>query len=135
MSAIMDVAVAPLTSARGWLRIEALAAFVAGLALYGSLGGPWLAVVPLLLLPDISAVGYLGGPRLGAMTYNLVHNWVLGLGMAGLGLVTDATPVAILGAVFVAHVGIDRALGYGLKLPSSFQDTHLGRIGRGHGQS
>ena len=131
----MDVAVAPLTSVRGWLRTEALAAFVAGLALYGRLGGSWLAVVPLLLLPDISAVGYLGSPRLGAMTYNVVHNWVLGLGLAGLGLVTDALPVAIIGSVLIAHVGMDRALGYGLKLPSSFQDTHLGRIGQRRGQS
>lgn len=120
---------------RGWLRIEGVAAFVAGLALYGWLGAPWLLVIPLLLLPDISMVGYLRGPQLGAVTYNVAHNWAIGLAVLGLGLVSDVTAVSILGAVLIAHVGGDRALGYGLKLPTSFQDTHLGRIGRDRGQS
>ena len=114
-----------------WLRAEGLAALVAGLALYGLLGGPWLAVVPLLLVPDASAVGYLRGARLGAFGYNLVHNWALGLGVLGLGLATDSTGIALAGAILIAHTGMDRAMGYGLKLPTSFQDTHLGRIGRG----
>ena len=118
---------------RGWLRLEGAAAFVAGLALYGWLGGPWLLALPLLLVPDISMIGYLRGPRLGALTYNVVHNWALGLGVLGLGVVLNAMPVLILGAVLVAHVGMDRAMGYGLKLSTSFQDTHLGRIGRDRG--
>lgn len=117
----------------GWLRLEGAAAFVAGLALYGWLGGPWLLALPLLLVPDISMIGYLRGPRLGALTYNVVHNWALGLGVLGLGVVLNAMPVLILGAVLVAHVGMDRAMGYGLKLSTSFQDTHLGRIGRDRG--
>jgi Domain of unknown function (DUF4260) len=126
----MDEVTLPMATVRGWLRLEGAAAFIAGLALYGWLGGPWLAVVPLLLLPDLAAVGYLRGPRLGALTYNVVHNWAAGLILLGIGLAASVTPVAILGAVFIAHVGMDRAVGYGLKLASSFQDTHLGRIGR-----
>jgi len=120
----------PAATVRGWLRLEGAAAFIAGLALYGWLGGPWLLVVPLLLLPDLSAVGYLRGPRLGAVTYNVVHNWALGLAVLGVGLATAIAPIAIAGAVLVAHVGMDRAAGYGLKLSTSFRDTHLGRIGR-----
>ena len=116
---------------RPWLRAEGVAAFVAGLALYGWLGGWWLAVVPLLLLPDASMIGYLRGPRLGAITYNLAHNWALGLAVLGLGLAIDLTGIALAGAILIAHTGMDRALGYGLKLPTSFHDTHLGRIGRG----
>ena len=118
------------TTVRGWLRLEGVAAFVAGLALYGWLGGSWLAVVPLLLVPDASAVGYVRGPRLGAFTYNLVHNWALGLAVLGIGLATQSAPIEIAGAILIAHVGMDRAVGYGLKLPTSFQDTHLGRMGR-----
>jgi len=129
MHGMMDQAALPTATVRGWLRIEGAAAFAAGLALFGWLGGPWLLVIPFLLLPDISAVGYLHGPRLGAFTYNLIHNWAIGLGVLGLGFATDSAPIAIAGAVLVAHVGMDRAVGYGLKL-SSFQDTHLGRIGR-----
>jgi hypothetical protein len=120
----------PAATVRGWLRLEGAAAFVAGLALYGWLGGPWLIVLPLLLLPDVSAIGYVRGPRLGAFTYNVVHNWALGLAVLGAAFATASAPLAIAGAILIAHVGIDRALGYGLKLPTSFQDTHLGRIGR-----
>lgn len=120
----------PASTVRGWLRLEGAAAFVAGLALFGWLGGPWLIILPLLLLPDLSAVGYLGGPRLGAFTYNVVHNWALGLAVLGLAVATNSMPLAIAGAVLVAHVGMDRAVGYGLKLSTSFHDTHLGRMGR-----
>ena len=116
---------------RTWLRLEGLAAFAAGLALFGASGGNWLLVIPLLLLPDISAVGYLAGPRVGAFTYNVIHNWAPGLVVLALGAWLASPVMTIAGAVLIAHVGMDRAVGYGLKLPSSFQDTHLGRIGRG----
>jgi hypothetical protein len=121
---------APAMTVRGWLRLEGVAAFVAGLVLYGWLGGPWLVVLPLLLVPDVSAIGYVRSPWLGALTYNAVHNWALGLAVLGVGLATAVAPIAIAGAILIAHVGMDRAVGYGLKFPSAFQDTHLGRIGR-----
>ncbi len=124
-----------MTAVQGWLRIEGVAAFIAGLALYGWLGGPWLAVVPLLLLPDVSMAGYLRDPRLGALTYNLAHNWALGLAVLGLGLASALPAISIAGAVLIAHVGMDRALGYGLKLPTSFGETHLGRIGKARAQA
>jgi hypothetical protein len=112
------------------LRAEAVTLFVAGVLLYLQLGGePWWLLL-LLLVPDISMVGYLGGPRLGALTYNLVHNLVIGLVALAVGWFAAIAPLAIAGAVLVAHVGMDRSLGYGLKLPSDFKDTHLGRIGR-----
>ena len=112
------------------LRLEGAAAFAAGVALFLSHGGPWLALIPLLLVPDISMVGYLRDPRLGAFLYNLVHNWALGLAVLGLGLVTGQGWLVLAGAVLIGHVGMDRAFGYGLKLPTLFQETHLGRIGK-----
>ena len=115
---------------RSWLRLEGLAAFGAGLALYGASGGSWLLLVPLILLPDVSAVGYLAGPRVGSFTYNLLHNWVPGLVALGLGAWLASPALVLVAAILIAHVGMDRAVGYGLKLPSSFQDTHLGRMGR-----
>jgi hypothetical protein len=114
---------------RRWLRLEGLAAFIAGLVAFGTLGGQWLFLVPLLLLPDVSAAGYLIGPRAGTFTYNAVHNWAFGLAVLGAGLWLAQPAVQIGGAVLIAHVGMDRAVGYGLKLPSSFHDTHLGRMG------
>lgn len=103
---------------------------MAGLAIYGANGGPWLLVILFLLVPDISMLGYLRDPRLGAFTYNVVHNWALGLAVLGIGVWSAMAWVVLVGAILVAHVGMDRVLGYGLKLPSAFQDTHLGRIGK-----
>ena len=126
----IDPAATPTVTVRGWLRLEGAAVFLAGLVLYGQLGAPWWLAVPLLLLPDVSAAGYLAGPRIGALAYNVVHNWAFGLALLGVGLAASVAPIAVLGAAAIAHVGMDRAVGYGLKLPTSFQDTHLGRIGR-----
>jgi hypothetical protein len=118
-------------STRAWLRLEGLAAFAAGLAIFVAAGGPWLLAIPLLLVPDVSAIGYLRGPRLGAFTYNLFHNWAIGLAVLGLGAWSGNSVAILAGAILVAHVGMDRAAGYGLKLPTSFHETHLGRIGKG----
>lgn len=111
---------------RTYLRVEGLAVLVAASAAYFAvLDGPaWLFVV-LLLAPDVSMLGYLGGPRLGAATYNLVHIYVGPLGLGGLGLVA-VVPLAVeLAPIWAVHIGLDRALGYGLKLESGFGDTHL----------
>jgi hypothetical protein len=112
------------------LRAESVAFFLAGIGLFLLHGGHPLLLLPLLLVPDISMAGYLGGPRLGALTYNAVHNWVLAVAVLGAGLWFELPLVTLAGAILLAHVGMDRALGYGLKLPSGFRDTHLGRIGR-----
>jgi hypothetical protein len=116
---------------RGWLRLEGVAAFGAGVALFAAAGGNLLLLVPLLLVPDVSAAGYLAGPRVGAFTYNLLHTWAPGLLVLGLSVWLGSSTLQLAAAVLIAHVGMDRTAGYGLKLPSSFHDTHLGRIGRG----
>ena len=116
---------------RTWLRIEGLAALALASAAYLSLGGQPLLLVPLLLAVDVSMVGYLASPRVGAMTYNLVHQWATGLAVLGAGWWLGATPLLLAGLILVAHVGMDRFAGYGLKYATAFGDTHLGRIGRG----
>ncbi len=115
---------------RPWLRAEGVATFAAGLAGFLWLGLPWYAFVLFLLVPDLSAVGYLAGPRIGAVVYNLAHVLATGVAVTALGLATGIVPLAAAGLILVAHSGMDRMAGYGLKLPTSFQDTHLGRIGR-----
>src|SRR5687768_4356621 len=111
------------------LRSEAVAAFVAGVAVWLINGGSPLWLIPAILVPDVSMLGYLANSRIGALTYNAVHNWTLGLAALGLGWWLAIDPLLLVGAVLLAHVGMDRALGYGLKLPTDFRDTHLGRIG------
>jgi hypothetical protein len=112
------------------LRAEWLAIFVAGVLGYLQMGGHPLLLLPLLLAPDLSMVGYLAGPPVGALTYNLAHNLVVALAVLAIGWFAPAAPLALAGAILFAHVGMDRSLGYGLKLPTDFRDTHLGRIGR-----
>ena len=115
---------------RPWLRMEGLAVFAAGFVGFLALGLPWYAFALLLLVPDVSAIGYLRGPRIGAIVYNVAHDLFTGVAIAGIGLATGILPLAAFGAILVAHSGMDRLAGYGLKLPTSFQDTHLGRIGK-----
>lgn len=112
------------------LRAEWLATFIAGVVIYLEFGGHPLLLLPLLLGPDLSMVGYLAGPRVGALTYNSVHNLVVALGLLAVGWFAPVAPLALAGAILIAHSGMDRSLGYGLKLPTDFRDTHLGRIGR-----
>lgn len=112
------------------LRAEQVAIFVTGVTLYFANGGPWWLLIPALLAPDLSAIGYLAGPRMGAIVYNAGHNLVLPLALLGLGAWLATGWLVLAAAVLLAHAGMDRSLGYGLKLPSGFRDTHLGRIGR-----
>jgi hypothetical protein len=118
---------------RPWLRMEGLAVFAAGFVGFLALGLPWYGFVLLLLVPDLSAIGYLRGPRIGAIVYNVAHDLFTGVAIAGIGLATGILPITAFGAILVAHSGMDRLAGYGLKLPTSFQDTHLGRIGKARG--
>lgn len=113
------------------LRAEQVAIFVTGVVLWLANGGSPLLLVPALLVPDLSAIGYLRGPVIGSITYNAIHHLVLALALLGLGWWLGLGWLVLAGAVVLAHVGMDRALGYGLKLPTDFRDTHLGRIGRG----
>jgi hypothetical protein len=119
-----------MTLVKAILRTEAVAALVAGIALWLANDGSPLWLLPALLLPDISAAGYVVNPRVGAIAYNAVHNWTLAIAILGVGWWLDSVPALLAGSILLAHVGMDRVLGYGLKLPTSFQDTHLGRIGR-----
>jgi hypothetical protein len=90
-----------------WQRVEALALFGAALAAYAHMDASWILFAVLFLAPDVSFAAYLAGPSLGALGYNLAHS-----------------------LIWLAHIGLDRALGYGLKSPEAFGVTHLGLIGR-----
>ena len=89
----------------------------------------WLLLAVLFLAPDLSFLAYLAGPRVGAVGYNLAHSYAGPAIAAGLALFTGRPPVAA--CIWAAHIGFDRLLGYGLKYPTAFQDTHLGRLGGG----
>ena len=113
------------------LRLEGLVLFVAVLVVYGAFGFSWWLLAALLLVPDLSMLAYARGPQFGARVYNAVHSSVLPLGLAVAGHLARSDGVLLVGLVWLGHVAVDRAFGYGLKLPTGFHDTHLGPIGRG----
>ena len=115
---------------RTWLRIEGAAALALAVGIYLHTGGNAWYLVPLVLAVDLSMVGYLASPRLGAITYNALHSWTPGLALLAVGLASATDAATLGGAVLAAHVGMDRMAGYGLKYPTTFAETHLGRIGR-----
>jgi hypothetical protein len=115
---------------RRWLRAEGAIGLVLGWLMWQAAQGEPVWFLVFLLAPDVSMVGYLRGPHLGAITYNIAHNWFIGGAFIIAGLMGASPLLGQVGAILVAHTGIDRMLGYGLKYPTSFQDTHLGRIGR-----
>lgn len=100
------------------------------LLLYWKAGGSWLLYVLLILAPDLFMLGYLRGPGAGAALYNLGHTWLLPGILAAVGILGGASITIDIALIWLGHIGADRLLGYGLKLPTTFQDTHLGRIGR-----
>lgn len=113
---------------RLWLRLEGLCVLAAALFLYQRGGHSWGLLAALFLVPDLSFAGYLAGPRVGAWAYNAAHSYVGPLALAVAFVATGRPPVIAL--IWGAHIGFDRLLGYGLKYPSAFNDTHLGPIGR-----
>jgi hypothetical protein len=110
------------------LRVEGLAVLAGALALYFHLDYGWVLLVVLALAPDLAAVGYLAGNRIGAAAYNAVHTYVGPVVLATIGVVCSADTATQLSLVWLVHIGADRLLGYGLKYPSAFKDTHLQRV-------
>lgn len=110
------------------LRLEGATVLAAAILLYWEQGGSWLLFAVLLFAPDLSMVGYLAGPRVGATIYNLFHTLALPLAAAVVGLLTDQGWAVSVGLIWLAHIGLDRLVGYGLKYPEGFKETHLGRV-------
>jgi hypothetical protein len=113
---------------RRLLRLEGAAVLVGALALYLEAGNPWWAFLALFLLPDVAFLAYAAGPRVGASVYDVLHWEALPVALAVTGVLTGSSRATALGLVWLAHIGLDRAVGYGLKYPSSARETHLQRV-------
>ncbi|WP_082702581.1 DUF4260 family protein [Pseudacidovorax intermedius] len=114
------------------LRAEGAALLVFAVLAHAHLApGQWGRFAALLLLPDLAMLGYLAGPAFGARAYNAAHSVVgpLLLASAGVAFAAQAALLWPLAAIWLAHIGLDRLLGYGLKYGQGFGHTHLGRLG------
>jgi hypothetical protein len=113
---------------RALLHAEGAAVFVAATLLYFHGDHPWWLYLALALAPDLSMVGYLAGPRVGALAYDGAHTYVLPLALGAVGVVAGVDALVAVSLVWLAHIGVDRAIGYGLKYETDFKDTHLQRV-------
>ena len=115
------------------LRLEGVTLFAGMVMLYAAWDGSWLVFALLFFVPDLSFLAYLSDARFGAMIYNAAHSYMLPVTLLTLGFGLASPLTLSIALIWLAHIGIDRALGYGLKYSAGFGFTHLGRIGRQEG--
>lgn len=111
------------------LKIEELAQFILGMALFSQLNFAWWWFPALILLPDIGMVGYAFNTKIGALTYNIFHNKAIAIALILVGMFYLGEISTLIGIILFSHSAMDRIFGYGLKYPDSFKNTHLGKIG------
>ncbi len=112
------------------LRLEGAAVLAAALAAYSRFGADWVLFAALFLVPDLSMLGYFAGRRVGAVSYNLAHSYVLPIALAATCAALSRHDLLAPALIWIAHIGFDRMLGYGLKYGAAFGHTHLGLVGR-----
>ncbi len=112
-----------------WLRLEAAVVLIGSLVAYSTTGESWWLVLGIVL-PDVMIAGYLAGTHIGAVIYNLAHTTPVPAVLIGLGWWWHEPLVGAIGLIWLAHIGLDRVLGFGLKYNDHFQHTHLGLIGK-----
>ena len=112
------------------LKLDEAASLLLALLVFAHLPYAWWWLPALFVVPDLSMLGYLAGPRVGAACYNLVHHKLLALLLGGAGWVLGQPALLLAGTVLLFHISLDRLLGYGLKYSSGFQDSHLGKLGK-----
>ena len=110
------------------LRIEGAALFALTLYLYHSTGRSWGLFLLLFLWPDVFMLGYLSNVRLGASLYNIAHTVAFPVLLAGVSYTLHSEKPLVFALIWLAHIEFDRALGFGLKYPTYFKDTHLQRV-------
>ena len=110
------------------LRVEGVALLVLSVLHYRVKGDGWLMFGVLLLAPDLSMLGYIAGPQVGAAIYNTFHTYAMPAVVGALGMIFASPLMVAVALIWFAHIGMDRTVGYGLKYPTSFKDTHLERV-------
>jgi hypothetical protein len=106
------------------LRLENLAIMSAATLSYALLHADWQLFAVLFLIPDLSMAGYLLNPKFGSIVYNIGHWYVLPIILFGYGILTKSAFLPV-GLIWIVHIAFDRTLGFGLKYPGNFKDTHL----------
>jgi len=111
------------------IKLEEAAMFLLSILLFANLNFAWWWFPVLLLLPDISMLGYVFNSRIGGFLYNLFHHKGTAIVVFAIGYFIECNYFELAGIILFGHSSMDRILGYGLKYLDSFKRTHLGRIG------
>ena len=117
-----------MSTPRPLLQIEGALVFLAAILFYRHLHASWLLFAVLILAPDLFMLGYLAGARIGAACYNFVHTYLTPAALIVIGLLTAKPLLLGLATIWICHIGFDRMLGFGLKYPTRFSDTHLQHV-------
>jgi hypothetical protein len=110
------------------IKLEELGQFLLSIVLFCQLDYQWWIFPALILLPDLSMIGYVANTNVGAWIYNFFHHKLLAITVLALGLYFDNSAIHLAGLILFGHSTMDRLLGYGLKYPDNFKNTHLGWI-------
>jgi len=100
-------------------RLEELALVLLSFYLFLALDYAWWWFPLLFFLPDVSMIGYLINPQVGALTYNLVHHKALAVVLYLLGSLIQLPGLQLAGLVLFGHSSLDRLLGFELQQPTS----------------
>lgn len=112
------------------LKAEEVAQFALSIILFIQLDYAWWVFPALLLIPDLSMLGYSLNSKVGAWLYNLFHHKLLAIIILTLGFWTDHSELSLAGIILFGHSAMDRIFGYGLKYEDDFKHTHLGWMGK-----
>ena len=110
------------------LRLEGTAVLFTALIFYAQNGFSWWLFTLLLLAPDLSALGYLYSKAVGSLCYNVAHTYILPLALGLLSMTQNFELGWQLAIIWLAHIGMDRLVGYGLKYPDGFKITHFNKV-------
>lgn len=111
------------------IKLEELAMLILSIILFYRLEYSFWWYLALFFVPDVSFLGYIVSPKIGAFFYNLLHHKGIAIILYLVGLYFSNNLIQLIGIVFFGHSCFDRILGYGLKYSDSFNNTHLGKIG------
>ena len=117
-----------LTHPRWLLQLEGAAISALSMFFYRQGHYGWGLYALLFLAPDLSMLGYLAGIKFGAALYNLIHTSLLPVGLILMALTLPAPKLLPYALIWISHIGFDHLLGYGLKYPTPFRDTHLQHV-------
>ncbi|MCK6073415.1 DUF4260 domain-containing protein [Paenibacillus silvae] len=113
---------------RLWIRLEGLFVLAAAATMYFYNDYSWWLFLLLLLFPDVFMIGYVVNNKVGARIYNVAHTYITPMIFLAAGFMMKVDFLILISFIWIAHIGMDRMFGFGLKYETEFKDTHLQRV-------